>query len=187
MTPYILEERKDNAVTVDIYSRLLTDRIIFLGAEIDSEVANIVQTQLLYLEAQDNTSNITMYINSPGGIVQDGLAIYDTMQLIKPPVITVCTGMAASMAAIILAAGSTRYCLPHSKVMIHQPSGFTSGKTTDILIDAEEIKKDRETLASILAHHTNKSMEEILKDFEKDKWFTPEEALSYNLIDSILK
>lgn len=187
MTPYILEERKDNAVTVDIFSRLLTDRIIFLGTDINSEVANIIQAQLLYLEAQDKSADITMYINSPGGYISDGLAIYDTMKLIKPQVITVCTGLAASMAAVLLASGDKRYCLPHSKVMIHQPSGFTSGKTTDILIDAEEIRKDRLLLAEILAQHTHKSQEEILTDFEKDKWFSAQEALDYNLIDSILK
>lgn len=185
ISPIIMEERKLNIAPMDVFSRLLMDRIVFLGCEINDDVANIIQAQLLYLDSI-NTDPIKMYINSPGGVVSAGLAIYDTMQLIKSPVDTVCTGMAASMAAILLSAGTTRSALPHSRVMIHQPSGGAYGQATDILIEAEEIRKCKEESVSLLSKHTGQSKETLYEDMERDKWFSAEEALKYGLIDKIL-
>lgn len=184
--PYIIEERTKNIVTMDIFSRLLMDRIIFLGSPIDDTIANIVQAQLLYLESLDKNADINLYINTPGGSVSAGLAIYDTMQLVKPNVNTICVGLAASMGSVLLAAGNKRSILPHSKVMIHQPSGAAYGQASDILIEAEEIKKCREELCSLLSKHTNQPYDKVFKDMDRDFWFTAEEAKQYNLVDKIL-
>lgn len=184
MISYILEQ-KENGVPVDIYSRLLLDRIIFLNQEIDSECASLIQAQLLYLSSLDANKPIYLYINSPGGCVVDGLAIYDTMQFISAPVHTICTGLAASMAAILLASGDKRYSLPHSSIMIHQPSGGAFGQTTDVLIQAKLLEKDKQILAEILSKHTNKPLSIILKDMDRDYWMDAKEALSYNIIDEI--
>ena len=186
--PMILEERKLNTAPIDIFSRLMQNRIIFLGSEIDSEVANIVTAQLVYLEAMSD-DDITFYINSPGGSIVDGLAIYDTMQSIKPDIKTVCVGMAASMGSILLVAGTKgkRKILPHGKVLIHQPWGGTSGTADDMTIEINEINKDKENLYNILSKHTGKSVEEIIKDSQRDFWLNAEEALTYGCVDEIIK
>lgn len=185
INPIIMEERKLNIAPMDVFSRLLMDRIVFLGCEINDDVANIIQAQLLYLDSINNDP-IRMYINSPGGVITSGLAIYDTMELIKSPVETVCTGMAASMAAILLSAGTTRSSLPHSRIMIHQPSGGAYGQATDILIEAEEIRKFKEESVNLLSKHTGQSKETLYKDMERDKWMNSEEAMKYGIIDKIL-
>lgn len=185
--PYIIEERKLNIATMDVFSRLMMDRIIFLGTEIDDDVANIIQAQLLYLASEDSKSDISLYINTPGGVVSSGLGIYDTMNIIAPNVNTVCTGLAASMGSILLCAGHERSILPHAKVMIHQPLGGAYGQASDVIIEAEEIKKCREELANILASHTKHSLDCILQDIERNKWFTAQEAVDYNLVDRILE
>ena len=185
LNPSIIEERKLNVASMDVFSRLMMDRIIFLGVPIDDDVANIIQAQLLYL-ASISDEEISLYINSPGGEVSAGLGIYDTMQLITPKVKTICTGMAASMAAVLLAAGDTRCILPHAKVMIHQPSGYTSGQASDILIEAEEIKKCREELCSILVAHTGQDYEKVFKDMDRDYWMNANEAIEYHIVDKIL-
>jgi len=184
--PLIIEEGGRQMVTLSVFGKLLQNRIIFLGEQITSEVANVIQAQLLYL-ASKSDEDITLYINSPGGSVSAGLAIYDTMKLVKPDIKTVCTGTAASMAAILLAAGTKgkRSILPHSRVMIHQPSGGAFGTASDILIEAEEIKKCRQELADLLAEATGKPVKTILKDLDRDKWFNANEALEYNLVDEI--
>lgn len=184
--PMIISERKMNAVPIDVFSRLLMDRIIFLGDEINDEVSNIIQAQFLYLASLDDESPISLYINSPGGSVTAGLAIYDTMQFIEPKVRTICTGRAASMAAVLLAAGDERYALPHSSIMIHEPSmGLYPEKCTDLLINAKQLEKDKDILASILAKHTGKSIEVIKEDFSRDKWFSSTEAVEYGIIDAV--
>ncbi len=185
--PYIIEERKLNIATMDVFSRLMMDRIIFLGTEIDDDVANIIQAQLLYLASEDSKSDISLYINTPGGVVSSGLGIYDTMNIIAPNVNTVCTGLAASMGSILLCAGHERSILPHAKVMIHQPLGGAYGQASDVIIEAEEIKKCREELANILAIHTKHPLDCILQDIERNKWFTAQEAVDYNLVDRILE
>ncbi len=188
INPLIIEEHKLNIASLDVFSRLLMDRIVFLGVPIDDDVANIIIAQLLYLDSQtpiDKDKTIKMYINTPGGIVSSGLAIYDTMQLISSPVETICTGMAASMGSILLAGGSKRSILPHGKVLIHQPLGECSGQASDILIHAEEIKKNRDILIDILAKHTNQTKEKLLKDMDRDYWMSAEEALNYGIIDYI--
>lgn len=174
--------------TADIFSRLLADRIIFLGVGIDSDVANIIQAQLLFLASQDDKADITMYINSPGGEVCSGLAIYDTMQLISPPVGTICTGLAASMGSILLCAGAfgRRAALPHSRIMIHQPLGGASGQASDILIAAEEIRKAREELCSIIADHSSQPLDKVMSDADRNFWMNSREALSYGMIDHII-
>ena len=184
--PYIIEERKLNAVTMDVFSRLMMDRIIFIGTSIDDDVANVIQAQLLYLQSLDDKADISLYLNTPGGIVSAGLGIYDTMQLISPNVNTICTGLAASMGSILLVAGKERSILPHARVMIHQPLGGISGQASDILIEAEEIKKCRDELCSILAEHTKQPFNKVFQDMDRDHWFNPQEAVDYGLVDKIL-
>lgn len=186
--PMIIEERKNNTASLDIFSRLLQNRIIFLGDEIIPEVANIIQAQLLYLQALSN-DDITIYVNSPGGFISDGLAIYDTMQFIKPDIQTVCTGMAASMASVILCAGtkSKRKILPNAKVLIHQPWGGTMGTAADMTIEVNEINKEKQRIYEILAKHTGKTAEEISLDSQRDFWLNAEEALKYGCVDEIVK
>lgn len=186
--PMILEERKLNAAPIDIFSRLMQNRIIFLGSEIDSEVANIVTAQLVYLEAISD-DDITFYINSPGGSIIDGLAIYDTMQSIKPDIKTVCVGMAASMGSILLVAGTKgkRKILPNGRVLIHQPWGVASGTADDISIETEQINKDKQTLYDILAYHTGKDVNQIISDSERDFWLDAKDALDYGCVDEIIK
>ena len=188
INPTIIEERNLNVAQMDVFSRLMMDRILFLGFPIDDDVANIIQAQLLFLDSVDNTSDITMYINSPGGVVYSGLAIYDTMQLIGAQVNTVCTGMAASMAAVLLAAGANgkRSALPHSRVMIHQPMGGTQGQASDIEITAREIAKLKDELYDILAIHTGRKKSQIAKDADRDFWMSAKEALDYGMIDEVL-
>lgn len=184
--PMVIEERSSYATTYDIFSRLLNDRIIFLGETIDDDVANSIQAQLLYLAYQSD-EDISIYINSPGGYVSAGLAIYDTMQLVKPDINTICTGSACSMASILLTAGTKgkRSALQHSKVMIHQPSGFAAGQASDILIEANEIEKCRKELIEILAKHTGQNYDKVFTDADRDFWMTSKEALDYGLIDKI--
>lgn len=186
--PMIIEERKNNTASLDIFSRLLQNRIIFLGDPIESEVSNIIQAQLLYLQALSN-DDITIYVNSPGGFVSDGLAIYDTMQFVKPDIQTVCTGMAASMASVILCAGTKgkRKILPNAKVLIHQPWGGTMGTAADMTIEVNEINKEKQKIYQILAKHTGKTAEEIAMDSQRDFWLNAEEALEYGCVDEIVK
>ena len=186
--PSVLEERRLNAVSMDVFSRLLMDRVIFLGVPVNDDVANIIQAQLLFLESLDPGADITMYINTPGGQVSAGLAIYDTMQIVRPPVATLCTGMAASMGAVLLCAGAPgkRSALPHSRVMIHQPLGGAHGQASDILIEAREIEKTRDELYSIIARHSGQSFEKVFEDADRNYWMTSEEALRYGMVDSIL-
>ena len=188
INPSIIEERKLNVASMDVFSRLMMDRIIFLGVPIDDDVANIIQAQLLYLASTDDQAAISLYLNTPGGQVSSGLAIYDTMQLISPDVATICTGMAASMGSVLLTAGAQgkRSALPHSRVMIHQPLGGARGQASDILIAAEEIRKTRDELCSIIAAHSGQPMQKILADADRDFWMTSQEALEYGMIDSIL-
>ena len=190
INPTILEERQLNVVGIDVFSRLMYDKIIFLGTGIDSDVANIVNAELLYLNSiSDKTDDIKMFINSPGGSVTDGLAIYDTMNFIDPDVSTYCMGMAASMGSILLSSGTKgkRYSLPHGSVMIHQVSnGIGRSQCADIQIMAEETKKIQDVLYTILSENTGKSFEEIERDADRDKWFTPQEGIEYGLIDSII-
>lgn len=184
--PYIIEERKLNVATMDVFSRLMMDRIIFIGTSIDDDVANIVQAQLLYLQSLDDKADISLYLNTPGGIVSAGLGIYDTMQLISPNVNTICTGLAASMGSILLVAGKERSILPHARVMIHQPLGGVSGQASDIIIEAEEIRKCRDELCSILSEHTKQPFDKVFQDMDRDHWFTAQEAMDYGLVDKIL-
>jgi len=186
-SPSVIEERQLNAVNMDVFSRLMMDRIIFLGTEIDDYVSNVIQAQLLYLNSQDSDNDISIYINSPGGSVYDGLGIYDTMQFIKSDVVTTCTGLAASMASIILCAGTKgkRYALPHSRVLIHQPLGGARGQASDIEIEAREILKIKEELYQIISDHSGQTMEQIIKDADRDHWMTAKEALDYGMIDEI--
>ncbi len=188
INPTIIEERQLNVAAMDVFSRLLMDRIIFLGVPIDDDVSNIIQAQLLFLAAQDSSLDITVYINSPGGIVSSGLAIYDTMQLVAPDVATICTGMAASMSAVLLCAGAKgkRSALPHSKVMIHQPMGGAQGQASDIEIAAREITKTKETLYTIISEHTGKPLETIIADGDRDFWMSAEEAKAYGMVDEVL-
>uniref|UniRef100_UPI003FEDDB42 ATP-dependent Clp protease proteolytic subunit n=1 Tax=Collinsella aerofaciens TaxID=74426 RepID=UPI003FEDDB42 len=188
LVPYVIEQTPRGERSYDIYSRLLNDRIIFLGEEINSVSANLVVAQLLHLESQDAEKDISLYINSPGGEVYSGLAILDTMNFIKPQVSTICVGMAASMAAVLLSAGAKgkRFCLPHSKVMIHQPSGGAQGQQTEIEIVAEEIKKTRRELNQILSDASGQPIERVQADTERDNYLTASEALDYGLIDRIV-
>ena len=188
MTPYIVEERQLNVAQMDVFSRLMMDRIIFLGTDVNSNVANIIQAQLLFLESVDASKDIQIYINSPGGEVYSGLGIYDTMQFIKPDVATICTGMAASMAAVLLCAGAhgKRSALPHSRVMIHQPLGGAQGQASDIEITAREILKIKEELALIIAKHTGKSTEEVIRTGDRDYWMIASEAKDFGMIDEVL-
>ncbi len=188
INPTIIEERKLNVASMDVFSRLMMDRIIFLGVPIDDDVANIVQAQLLFLASQDNAADISIYLNTPGGVVSSGLGIYDTMQLIEPDVATICTGMAASMGAVLLCAGARgkRSALPHSKVMIHQPLGGAQGQASDIEIAAREIMKTKKELYSIISEHTGKPLEQIMADGDRDFWMSATEAKEYGMIDEIL-
>jgi len=186
--PIVIEQTGRTERAYDIYSRLLKERIIFIGTTIDENIANIVIAQLLYLEAEDPDKDIMLYINSPGGLVTAGLAIYDTIQYIKPDVCTICVGQAASMAAVLLAAGTSgkRYALRHSRIMLHQPIGAFQGQATEVEIQAKEILRLREILNEILAKHTGQSKEKIKQDTERDFYMSAEEALEYGVIDKIL-
>jgi ATP-dependent Clp protease protease subunit len=190
LVPYVIEQTGRGERGMDIYSRLLRERIIFIGMPIDDHVASLTIAQLIFLEAEDSQKDINLYINSPGGSVTSGMAIYDTMRYIKPEVATICVGMAASMGAILLAGGAQgkRSALPHSKIMIHQPwIGGLQGQTTDIEIHAKEMLKTRDSLYNILAKHTGKSLEQITKDCDRDYFLTSEEAKEYRLIDNVLE
>jgi len=188
LTPNIIEERQLNAVAMDVFSRLMMDRIIFLGTGINDQVANIVQAQLLFLESTDASKDIQIYINSPGGSVYAGLGIYDTMQFIKPDVATICTGMAASMGAVLLCAGEKgkRSGLTHSRVMIHQPLGGAQGQASDIEITAREILKLKDELYQIIANHSGQTHEKVSDDSDRDYWMKADEAKNYGMIDEIL-
>ncbi|MBQ0117659.1 MAG: ATP-dependent Clp endopeptidase proteolytic subunit ClpP [Flavobacterium sp.] len=188
MTPYIIEERHMNVASMDVFSRLMMDRIIFLGTGVDDYVANIIQAQLLFLESVDASKDISIYINSPGGSVYAGLGIYDTMQFVKPDVATICTGMAASMGAVLLCAGAEgkRSALPHSRVMIHQPSGGAQGVATDMEINLKEMLKLKEELYEIISNHSKQPYEKVYKDSERDYWMKAQEAKEYGMIDEVL-
>lgn len=188
VSPTIIEERQLNVATMDVFSRLMMDRIIFLGAPIYDDAANIIQAQLLFLESVDPEKDIQIYVNSPGGSVSAGLGIYDTMQLVAPDVATICTGMAASMGAVLLAAGAAgkRSALPHSRVMIHQPLGGTQGQASDIEITAREILRTKRELYDILSLHTGQAVKKIERDADRDYWLSSEEAKAYGLIDEVL-
>ena len=188
LTPNIIEERPMNVAVMDVYSRLMMDRIIFLGYPISDEVANIVTAQLLFLESTDRTKDIQMYINSPGGSVYAGLGMYDTMQFITPDIATICTGIAASMAQVLMCAGSPgkRTALKHSRIMMHQPSAGAVGQASDIEITVNEVRKLKRELYDIIAHHTGQSVEKIEEDCDRDKWMTAPEAKEYGLVDEVL-
>lgn len=188
LTPNIIEERQMNAVAMDVFSRLMMDRIIFLGTAINDQVANIVQAQLLFLESTDASKDIQIYINSPGGSVYAGLGIYDTMQFIKPDVATICTGMAASMGAVLLCAGTKgkRSGLTHSRVMIHQPLGGAQGQASDIEITAREILILKEELYKIISKHSGQTYEKVYEDSDRDYWMKAHKAKEYGMIDEVL-
>lgn len=188
ISPTIIEERQMNVATMDVFSRLMMDRIIFLGVPIYDDVANIIQAQLLFLESVDAKKDIQIYLNSPGGSVHAGLGIYDTMQYIAPDIATICTGMAASMGAVLLCAGADgkRTALPHSRVMIHQPMGGAEGQATDIEITAREIQKLKKELYEIIANHTKQTYEKIWADSDRDFWMTAQESKDYGMIDEVL-
>jgi ATP-dependent Clp protease, proteolytic subunit ClpP len=188
VSPTILEERQLNVTQMDVFSRLMMDRIIFLGTPIDDYVANVIQAQLLFLDTADSGKDISIYINSPGGVVQAGLGIYDTMQYISSKVGTICTGMAASMAAVLLVAGEKgrRSALPHSRVMIHQPSGGMQGQSSDMEIAVREVQKLRQELYHIISEHSGQSFKKVEKDSDRDYWMTAQEALAYGMVDSVL-
>ncbi|MEG1574014.1 MAG: ATP-dependent Clp endopeptidase proteolytic subunit ClpP, partial [Bacteroidales bacterium] len=188
ISPTIIEERQLNVAQMDVFSRLMMDRIIFLGTQIDDYTANVIQAQLLYLDSADPGKDISIYLNTPGGSVYAGLGIYDTMQYIASDVSTICTGIAASMGAIILVAGAKdkRFALKHSRIMIHQPMGGAQGQASDIEITAREILKLRKELYSIISEHSGKDFESIEKDSDRDYWMTAEEAKEYGMVDSVL-
>lgn len=188
VSPYIIEERQLNAVSLDVFSRLMMDRIIFLGSMITDEVANIIQAQLLFLESVDSRKDIQIYLNTPGGAVHAGLGIYDTMQYILPDVATICTGMAASMGAVLLCAGKEgkRTALTHSRILIHQPMGGAEGQASDIEIVSREILKMKKELYEIIAKHSGQNYNKIYKDADRDYWMTAQEAKEYGMIDEIL-
>ena len=188
MTPYIIEERQMNVAQMDVFSRLMMDRVLFLGTAINDQVANIIQAQLLFLQSVDAKRDIQMYINSPGGSVYAGLGIYDTMQYIAPDVATICTGMAASMGAVLLCAGQEgkRTALPHSRVMIHQPLGGAQGQASDIEITAREILKLKDELYQIIAKHSGQTMEKVHQDSDRDYWMKADEAKAYGMVDEVL-
>jgi ATP-dependent Clp protease protease subunit len=188
LTPNIIEERPMNIAVMDVYSRLMMDRIIFLGYPIGDEVANIVTAQLLFMESTDRGRDIQMYINSPGGSVYAGMGVYDTMQYITPDVATICIGMAASMGAVLLTAGTKgkRTALKHSRVMIHQPSGAIGGQASDIEITVNEIKKLKKELYDVISFHTGKEVKQVEKDCQRDYWLTSTEAKAYGLVDEVL-
>ena len=188
INPTVIEERKLNATSIDVFSRLLMDRIIWVGCAIDDDVANIVQAQLLFLSSIDSKADISLYLNTPGGSVSDGLGIYDTMQIITPDVATICTGMAASMGSVLLCAGTKgkRSALPHSRVMIHQPLGGVKGQAEDILIEAREIEKCRKELFNIISEHSGQPFDKVFADGDRNYWMTAQEALEYGMIDQIM-
>ena len=188
MNPYILEERQLNVTQMDVFSRLMMDRVIFLGTEVDDYTANVIQAQLLYLDSADPGKEISLYINSPGGSVYAGLGIYDTMQFIQSDVATICTGMAASMAAVLLVAGTEgkRSALTHSRVMIHQPLGGVQGQASDIEIEAREIQKLKKELYTIIANHSHTEYDKVWADSDRNYWMTAEEAKEYGMIDQVL-
>ncbi|MEE8815023.1 MAG: ATP-dependent Clp endopeptidase proteolytic subunit ClpP [Lachnospiraceae bacterium] len=185
--PYVIEQTGNGERSYDIFSRLLKERIIILGDEVNDASAQLIVAQLLYLEGEDPDKDIQLYINSPGGSISSGMAIYDTMKFIKCDVSTICVGMAASMGAFLLAGGTKgkRYALPNSEILIHQPSGGTQGQETDIAIQAEHIKKIKEKMNTILAENTGKTYEDLVRDTDRDNWMTPQEAMDYGLIDHI--
>ncbi|MCQ2340757.1 MAG: ATP-dependent Clp endopeptidase proteolytic subunit ClpP [Paludibacteraceae bacterium] len=187
VSPSILEERQLNVTQMDVFSRLMMDRIIFLGTQIDDYTANVIQAQLLYLDSADSDRDIHVYLNTPGGSVYAGLGIYDTMQFVKSNVTTMCTGMAASMGAVLLVAGAKgmRAALPHSRVMIHQPMGGIQGQASDIEITAKEILKLKDELYQIIADHSGQTIDKIRQDADRDYWMTANEALSYGMIDKV--
>ena len=189
MNPYILEERQLNVTQMDVFSRLMMDRIIFLGTQIDDYVANTIMAQLLFLEQADPGKDISIYLNSPGGSVTAGLGIYDTMQFISSDVSTICTGMAASMAAVLLVAGAEgkRMALPHSRVMIHQPLGGVQGQASDIEIEAKEIMKFKKELYTIISEHSHTPYDKVWNDSDRNYWMTAEEAKEYGMVDQVLK
>jgi ATP-dependent Clp protease protease subunit len=188
ISPTIIEERQLNIAQMDVFSRLMMDRIIFLGVAIDDYVANIIQAQLLFLESNDASRDIQIYLNTPGGSVYAGLGIYDTIQYINPDVATICTGMAASMGAVILCAGAEgkRTALKHSRVLIHQPMGGAQGQASDIEITAREIQKLKKELYEIISHHSKQTYKKVWKDSDRDYWMTAQEALDYGMIDEVL-
>lgn len=189
ISPTIIEERQLNVAQMDVFSRLMMDRIIFLGVPIDDYVANIVEAQLLFLESTDAKKDITLYLNTPGGSVYAGLGIYDTLQYVKPDINTICTGVAASMGAVLLTAGqkTKRSALPHSRILIHQPMGGTQGQASDIEITTREILKLKNELYEIIANHSGQTIKKIEKDADRDYWMTAEEAKNYGMIDEVLK
>lgn len=189
INPSIIEERKMNVASMDVFSRLMMDRIIFLGVPVDDDVANIIQAQLLFLASVDKNVDISMYINTPGGSVSAGLGIYDTMQLLSANVATICTGMAASMGSLLLCAGAAgkRSILPHSRVMIHQPIGGARGQASDILIEAREIEKLRKEIYEIIAYHTGQPFGRVFADSDRNFWMNAEEAVQYGMVDKIVK
>ena len=189
ISPSILEERQLNVTQMDVFSRLMMDRIIFLGTEVNDYTANVIQAQLLYLDSVDSDRDISIYLNTPGGSVYAGLGIYDTMQFIRSRVATICTGMAASMGAVLLVAGENglRAALPHSRVMIHQPLGGIQGQASDIEITAREILKLKDELYQIISDHSGQTMEKIRQDADRDYWMTAEEALQYGMIDKVYR
>lgn len=189
MTQYVIEERPGNFRAIDVFTRLISDRIIFLGLPVDSQIANIITAQLLFLESSDPKKDIIMYINSPGGSVYDGLGMYDTMQYVNPEVATICTGMAASMAAVLMAAGAKgkRAALPHSRIMIHQPSGGMQGQSRDMEITLKQMQELRKDLYTILAKHTGQKYNKIEQDSDRDYWMRATEAKEYGLIDEVLE
>lgn len=188
MTQYVIEERDRPFRSIDVFTRLIADRIIFLGYPIDDQIANLIVAQLLFLESSDSNKDILMYINCPGGSVYAGLGIYDTMQYVQPDVATICTGLAASMGAVLQCAGTAgkRTALPHSRVMIHQPMGGAGGQASDVVITAREIQKMKKELYDIIAKHTGQDYDTVWKDSDRDKWFTANEAREYGLVDSVL-
>jgi ATP-dependent Clp protease, protease subunit len=188
LTPYIIEERQLNVAQMDVFSRLMMDRIIFMGEPVNDYVANIITAQLLFLESSDRNRDIQMYLNSPGGSVYAGLGIYDTMQIITPDIATICTGMAASMGAVLMCAGTKgkRTALKHSRIMIHQPSGGIGGQATDIEVATREIKKLRTELYEIIAAHSGQTIERVAADSDRDCWMTAQEAKEYGLVDEVL-
>ena len=188
INPTIIEERKLNVASMDVFSRLMMDRIIFLGVPIDDDVANIIQAQLLFLASNDSAADISLYLNTPGGQVSSGLAIYDTMQLVEPDVATICTGMAASMGSVLLCAGAAgkRSALPHSRVLIHQPLGGAQGQASDIEIEAREIQKYKKELYTIISDHSHTPFDKVWADSDRNYWMTAEEAKEYGMIDFVM-
>jgi ATP-dependent Clp protease protease subunit len=189
LVPYVIEQTAQGERSYDIYSRLLKERIIFLGEEVTDASASVIVAELLFLESEDPSKDISLYINSPGGSVTAGMAIYDTMQYIKCDVSTICIGMAASMGAFLLAGGAKgkRQALPNAEIMIHQPSGGTQGKASDMLIDADHIRATRQRMNELLAQNTGKTVEEVARDTDRDHWLTATEAAEYGIIDSVIK